>query len=161
MPSSPVFDLVFKQTAKGLHKARYGKCGGGLHAAAEAETQNRFAGQRADQGDIAGARARVLQSERAVAVKILPTVAFADIARAGRAECVPLSVVDGRKRETEGALLGRKHASRSIALDFRGIVVALATEPRSDEHIGPQGRALTGIAAPTRAREARADSSEL
>jgi len=70
-----------------------------MHAAAKAETQNRFARQRRDQGDIAGSRACELPSERAIAVKILPTVAFADIARARRAKRILLGVVDGRKRQ--------------------------------------------------------------
>ena len=110
MPSSPVFDLAFKQTGKRLHQARDGKRGSGSHTGAEAKAQNRLPGQCTDQGDIARARACVLPSERAIAVKILPTVAFADVARAGYVECVVLSFVDGCKRKTERALLGRKHA---------------------------------------------------
>src|SRR5690348_6077059 len=130
MPLPPSPDQPFEYIVEGLHEARQGKRSRGLHAVAEAEAQNRFAGQRADQRDIAGTRAGVLPSERAVAVKILPPVARADIACAGRAECILLAVSDSRERETEGALLGRKHASRSIAPDFRCIVTAARTEPR-------------------------------
>ena len=54
----------------------------------------------------------VLRRERAMAMEILPAIAFAHIAGARRSERILLSGVDGRKRETEGALLGRKHASR-------------------------------------------------
>ena len=108
MPSSPVFDLALKQIGKRLRKARNGERRSGLRTASEAEAQNRFAGQCADQGDITWTRACVLPSERPVAVEILPPVAFADIPCTGRVKYVVLSLVDCCKRNTEGALLTRR-----------------------------------------------------
>ena len=73
-------------------------------------------------------------------MKILPAVAFTDIARTRRAERVCLSFIDGREGEAERTLLRRKHAARSITLDFRRIVATLSPKPWREQHIGSQGR---------------------
>src|SRR6202035_587707 len=122
LPSARVLDLGVEAAAKRLHKARDRERSSGLGTAAEAEAQNRPPWQRGDQSDVARTSTCVLPGQGAVTVKILPAVAFTDIARTRRAERVRLSFIDGREGETERTLLRRKHAARCITLDFRRVV---------------------------------------
>ena len=113
--------------------------GGGFGAAAKAERQDRPARQFAHQRDIARARPVVLPGQRAVAGEILPAVAAADIAGAGRAEGVVL-LLDRRRRAPARTAPARPHSTRrdAVALDRGDIVVAGAAEMRREQRVGPQ-----------------------
>ena len=72
-------------------------------------------------------------------MEILPTIAFADVARTGGVECILLSVIHGCERETKWALLGRERPPRSMALDPAAtFCVRFCTKPRCEEHIRSQ-----------------------
>ena len=71
-------------------------------------------------------------------VEVLPAIAGACVAGAGRAPRIALAAIDCGERQAEGALLGPQHAPAAMRADLGEVVVPGAAKVRREQRVRTQ-----------------------
>jgi hypothetical protein len=140
MPCLPRCDVLLQQAVERLQQASDRQCRRRFGAAPETEREHDAARQLRHQRDVARSRTLVFPGHSAVAQKVLPAVAAADIAGAGPADRIALPFVDRRQCGAERPLLGPQCPAPPIHDDSSTVAVAGGAEVRREQDIGTQFR---------------------
>src|SRR6266850_206677 len=140
MPRLPRCNVLLQKTIERLQQTADGQRRRRFGATPKPERENDAARKLGDESDVSRSGLFVFPSHRAIAGKILPAVAIADIAGAGPADGIALPFVNRSQCGAKRPLLGPQSPAAAVQNDGSAVAVAGSAEMRRKQEVRPQLR---------------------